>query len=95
MTLEDLQAFRELARTGRFSRAARHLGMSPSGLAACVERLERELGQALFERQGESWGLSAQGTVLLEYAQEMLALGDEALRSLHGTVAPGGTGARA
>ena len=45
-----------------------------------MQRLEEQLGLNLFERQGRNKQLSRHGDKLLEYARQLLALNDEALR---------------
>ncbi|MFI4927928.1 MAG: LysR substrate-binding domain-containing protein, partial [Burkholderiales bacterium] len=50
----------------------------PSNVSTRVKQLERELGVALFRKQGRTLALSAEGRVLLSYVQRLFQLADEA-----------------
>jgi len=65
-----------------FSAAATELGRTQSAITQQMQRLEEQLGLGLFEKQGRNKLLSRHGTKLLEYARQLLALNDEALRVL-------------
>ncbi len=67
-----LRAFLETADSGALSRAARQLGLSQPSLTAQVQRLERHLGTALFERHGRGVTLTDAGRALYPRAQRIL-----------------------
>lgn len=81
----DLELLRTLAAIdaqGSFAAAAVHLGRTQSAITHQMQRLEAQIGHALFEKQGRGKRLTAHGARLLGYARQMLAVHDEALRHL-------------
>lgn len=78
MELRHLRAFRAVARAASFTRAAEQLHYAQSSITEQVQALEAELGCALLARGGRRLALTAAGERLLEYAEQMLALADEA-----------------
>lgn len=51
LSIRQLQAFREVMRTGSISDAARALNRTQPAVSSMISSLEEELGMALFERQ--------------------------------------------
>jgi DNA-binding transcriptional LysR family regulator len=82
MELSDLAVFRSVARTGGVTRAAQQLHRVQSNVTTRIKKLEDRLGVTLFVREGRGMRLSAHGAVLLEYAERLLALADEARDAL-------------
>jgi DNA-binding transcriptional LysR family regulator len=78
MELSDLTVFRAVARAGGVTRAALQLHRVQSNVTTRIRKLEDRLGVTLFVREGRGMRLSAQGAVLLDYAERLLALADEA-----------------
>jgi len=78
MELRQLNTFKTIAQTMNFSRAAAKLNYAQSTVSAQVQSLEEELGVSLFDRLGKKVGLTDAGIQLLKYAEQMLALADEA-----------------
>ncbi|MBE7210911.1 MAG: LysR family transcriptional regulator [Gluconacetobacter diazotrophicus] len=70
VSLSSMRAFEAAARTGSFRAAAAELGLSPSAISHAVFTLERALGTALFERDGRSTLLSADGEQLMRHVGE-------------------------
>ena len=66
-SLSLLRAFEAAARTGSFQEAARELHLSPSAVSHAIRKLEQNLGASLFERDGRSVKLSADGTALMRH----------------------------
>src|SRR5262245_40620751 len=66
---DRLRAFVAVAHEGGFSRAARALGHSQSGVSQAVAALERSLGERLFVRDGRATHLTDAGRVVLEHAE--------------------------
>lgn len=62
----ELRAFAAVVRHGSFTRAAVHLGLSPSALSQTIRALEDRLGQRLLNRTTRSVAPSAAGTALAE-----------------------------
>ncbi len=62
----ELRAFAAVIRHGSFTRAATHLGMSPSALSQTIRALEDRLGQRLLNRTTRSVAASHAGQALAE-----------------------------
>ncbi|MCY0387100.1 LysR family transcriptional regulator [Robbsia sp. Bb-Pol-6] len=72
--LRELRTFIAVAQHGTFSRAAARIGLTQSAVSAQMQRLESELGIALFDRTGRSAVLSQAGRETLALAGEMMTL---------------------
>lgn len=89
MELRQLQFFVAVAEELSFTRAAARCLIAQSGLSHQISRLERELGQPLFERTSRSVALTVAGATLLPYARRTLAEvedGTAAVSALGGVV---------
>ncbi len=82
MELFQLRYFVQAARLGNFSRAAEAAHISQPSLSVQMANLEREVGCALFARQGRTVQLTDAGKTLWAYAEKMLALEDDARRAV-------------
>ncbi|WP_035864119.1 LysR family transcriptional regulator, partial [Kitasatospora cheerisanensis] len=78
MELRHLRTFRTVARTLNFTRAAAELNYAQSSVTEQVQALEAELGAKLFDRGGRRLTLTPAGERLVEYADRMLLLAEEA-----------------
>ncbi|MDE2428829.1 MAG: LysR family transcriptional regulator [Burkholderiales bacterium] len=67
----DLRYFLELARVGTLSGASRRLGVEHTTVARRIDRLETQLGAALFDRSREGYELTEMGQTLLPHAETM------------------------
>jgi LysR family glycine cleavage system transcriptional activator len=67
VSLTAVRAFEAAARTGSFRAAALELSLSPSAISHAILNLERSLGTALFERDGRTIRLSADGEQLMRH----------------------------
>lgn len=89
MDINQLEVLVTVAREKSFSRAAEMLNRTQPAVSQAVQRLEREIGEKLFDRSSKDGTLTAAGDVLLEYAKQMLNLRHTAraavkeLRNLH------------
>lgn len=64
--LRALQAFEAVGRFGSAAAAGRHLGVSAGAISQHINRLEQDVGVALFERRGRSLILTSWGHLYLE-----------------------------
>jgi DNA-binding transcriptional LysR family regulator len=78
MDLGDLDIFRSVVHEGGVTRAAAKLNRVQSNVTTRVRQLEADLGVALFIREGKRLHLSAEGRLLLDYAERLLELAAEA-----------------
>src|SRR5262249_21857075 len=83
MELSDLRVFRAVAQEGGAPRAPARLHRVPSNVTVRVRKLEQDLGAALFLREGKRMTLSPAGRVLLDSADRLLGLAEEARAALH------------
>lgn len=74
MEFDQLRYFLRVADLANFTRAAEELGVSQPALSRSIQRLEEELGQPVFERQGRSLSLTDAGTLLQGRALQILSL---------------------
>ncbi len=82
MELSDLHIFRTVVHSGGIIRAAEHLHRVQSNVTTRIKSLEADLGIVLFIREGKRMQLSAAGKILLDYADRLLSLADEARTAL-------------
>src|SRR3546814_5291691 len=82
LDLDALQIVKAVAERGGVARAAAHLNRVQSNVSTRLRQLETALGTTLFQRQNRRLVLSAQGQLLLDYAERLLRLSDEAQAAL-------------
>lgn len=70
--IRELRTFMAVARSGTFAAAGDAVGLTQAAVSAQMQRLEAELGFALFDRTGRSASLNAKGQQVLAQAAEML-----------------------
>lgn len=72
MTLKDLEYFVAIAKEKSITRAAANLFVAQPALSQCIQKLEKELGIALFVRSSSGVLLTSEGQCFLEFAQGVL-----------------------
>lgn len=82
MTLQQLQYFRELARTQHYTRAAESLMVSQPSLSYAMGLLEKELGVKLFQKKGRGVVLTEAGHLFARRVDTALAELDKARTEL-------------
>jgi DNA-binding transcriptional LysR family regulator len=82
MDLFQLEAFLAVIREGSFSGAAKMLYRTQPAVSQIIQRLEREIGQSLFDRSSRRGVLTDAGRVLAEHAERLLNLRGQALAAL-------------
>ena len=78
MDLAELQVFLAVATERSFSRAATRLHRTQPAVSQAIKRLEDELDERLFDRSSKDGRLTEAGEILLDYAQRLTRLKDEA-----------------
>jgi LysR family positive regulator for ilvC len=78
----ELNAFLHLAESLHFARSAKALHMSPSALTRCIQRIEDELGQPVFQRTNRSVALTRAGEIYRDHARAQLAAHARLLEAL-------------
>jgi DNA-binding transcriptional LysR family regulator len=89
LDLDLLNTFVAIADHGGFAHAAKRVHRSQSAVSLQMQRLESMAGTALFKRAGRQMQITDAGDVLLNRARKLLALNDETLQALRGTVVEG------
>ena len=82
MDLGQLKYFIKIVEHGSFTRAAQDCSVSQPALSQQIAKLEKELGQPLFERQGRSIRVTPAGHVLRGEAEKILQLVDDVKRQI-------------
>ncbi len=78
MQFRHLKTFAAVASTLNFTRAAEQVHLAQSSVTEQIQALETELGTPLFDRSRRKLSLTGAGHRLLEYAEDILTLVDEA-----------------
>jgi LysR family hydrogen peroxide-inducible transcriptional activator len=82
MEISQLRYFLEVAERLNFTRAGDELGVSQPALSRSIARLETELGQPLFDRQGRQLAFTDAGKMFQARAEQIVALVDDSLAAL-------------
>ncbi|SDH24116.1 transcriptional regulator, LysR family [Pelagibacterium luteolum] len=82
LNFRHLWYFRQVARDGNLTRAARVLAVSQSALSTQIRILEERLGHPLFERVGRRLVLTEAGKVALDHADAIFDMGQDLLTTL-------------
>src|SRR5262245_24643763 len=72
MELRQLEYFVAVAEEANFTRAAQRVHVAQPAVSAQIARLERELGQPLFDRSRRAVRLTAAGEAALPFARQAL-----------------------
>src|SRR6201985_3653876 len=78
MNFADLQVFKSVVDEGGVIRAASKLHRVPSAVTTRIKQLEASMGVKLFHRDRQRLHLSPAGELLLDYAERLIRLSDEA-----------------
>ena len=88
----DMDVLRTLVtaqQLGGFNRAAGQIGRSQSAVSQQIRKLEDQVGEPLFRKQGRGLIPTEAGDVVLAYARRILDLNDEAIVALRGRAVEG------
>ncbi len=84
MDLGQVEAFVQVAQLRSFSKAADALFLTQPSVTARIQSLERDLGEALFERNGRGVRLTEMGATFLPFARRALKALQEGRDALDG-----------
>jgi DNA-binding transcriptional LysR family regulator len=85
----DLQVFKSVVEEGGVIKAAQKLHRVPSAVTTRIKQLEASMGVKLFHRDRQRLHLSPAGELLLDYAERLIQLSDEARDVVSGTAPRG------
>ncbi len=77
-----LRAFVAVAELKSFTRAAARLNRTQSAVSMQVRRLEQNMGRLLLTRNKGKVGLTDTGSIMLDYARQILRLNDQVLSEI-------------
>jgi len=89
MNFADLQVFKSVVDEGGVIRAASKLHRVPSAVTTRIKQLEASMGVKLFHRDKQRLHLSPAGELLLDYAERLIQLSEEARDVVTGTTPRG------
>ena len=84
LNYHHLHYFWRVAREGSVSRAAEQLHLTQPTLTAQIRRLEKALGQKLFQKRGRLLVLTPEGEQVYRYADEIFGLGQQLIAAARG-----------
>ena len=73
-----------VAREGSIAKAARRLHLSQPTISSQISQFEQTVGHTLFDRVGKSFHLTETGRNVVEYAEQIFAIGNELGQYLQG-----------
>jgi len=89
LNYNHLQYFWAVGREGSVVKAAEILHLTPQTISGQLKLLEESVGQPLFDRVGRRLVLSEMGNVVMEYAEEIFAIGAELSQVVRGQKSAG------
>jgi DNA-binding transcriptional LysR family regulator len=84
LDMDALRSLLAILQLGSLSRAAERVGRSQSAVSQQMRKLEAQLGQPLFRKQGRRIVLTEAGDTVHSYARRLLELNDEAVHAVRG-----------
>ncbi|OHB77527.1 MAG: LysR family transcriptional regulator [Planctomycetes bacterium RBG_16_64_10] len=84
LNYHHLLYFWAVAREGSIARACERLHLTQPTISSQLRKLEKSAGGKLFQRVGRNLVLTETGQLVLRYADEIFALGQELTQVLHG-----------
>jgi LysR family transcriptional activator of nhaA len=82
LNFHHLHYFWSVAKDGNLTRTAERLHVAQSALSAQIRKLEEQLGEALFAREGRRLELTEAGRIAMGYADDVFATGAELVATL-------------
>lgn len=82
INFHHLHYFWAVAKDGNLTRTAAALRVSQSALSSQIRRLEEQLGEPLFVREGRGLTLTEAGSIALGYAEDIFATGNQLVATL-------------
>jgi len=82
MDLQLLKTFLCVAKTENLTQTAEKMNFTQPTITAQIKSLEKHFGALLFERTGKKLHITAAGNCLIDYAEKILALDNEAKDAL-------------
>ena len=90
MKLNEIRTFVAVAEAQSVQEAGSRLGLTQSAVSRLIQRLEAELGVALFDRQTKPLALTRDGELALAHARRVLTATEDLSDAFAGTAQPHG-----
>lgn len=84
LNYRHLEYFWQVAREGGVTAASRVLHVGQPAISAQIRKLERALGEELFDRTGRTMVLTEVGRIVYGYAEEIFSMGRDLKDEVHG-----------
>ena len=82
LSIDFLRTFIAIADAGTFAAAAERVGRTVSAVSLQIDRLEEQVGRALFQKAGRRMEPTSAGRQLLDHARTILAANDAAVSAM-------------
>ena len=82
LSIDFLRTFIAIADAGTFAAAAERVGRTVSAVSLQIDRLEEQVGRALFQKSGRRMEPTSAGKQLLDHARTILAANDAAVSAM-------------
>jgi len=82
LPMDVLRTLVTIVELGGFTSAGDALGRSQAAISLQIKKLEKMVGEPLFDRKSSVLKLTAAGDLVMDYARQILALNDRVLREL-------------
>jgi DNA-binding transcriptional LysR family regulator len=82
LSIDFLRTFIAIADAGTFAAAAERVGRTVSAVSLQIDRLEEQVGRALFQKSGRRMEPTSAGRQLLDHARTILAANDAAVSAM-------------
>jgi len=83
LNYKHLHYFWVVAKAGSIARASEQLHLTPQTISGQLSLFEQNQGEALFRKNGRNLELTEAGRLVLSYAEDIFALGQELEEVLH------------
>jgi DNA-binding transcriptional LysR family regulator len=83
LSIDFLRTFIAIADAGTFAAAAERVGRTVSAVSLQIDRLEEQVGRALFQKSGRRMEPTSAGRQLLDHARTILAANDAAVSAMN------------
>ncbi len=82
LQIDYLRTFISLSEAKNFTKTGTLVNLSQSAVSMQIKRLEDEVGKKLFDRVGKTVKLTAEGSILIDYAMRIVKEHDDAVNAL-------------
>jgi DNA-binding transcriptional LysR family regulator len=85
LSLDNLRTLVSVIELDGYAKAGERLGRSQPAISLQIKKLEEQLGKRLFNKVGQRQRVNQDGTLLYQYAKQLLAINDDVFRQFEQT----------